>query len=305
MAKRVLITGMAGFVGYHLFRNLSEKGNEVIGLDNFDHPCGASVDCIKGDVTDSLLVNKLIKDVDEVYHLAAQINVDRSYKQKNLTFEVNVNGTKNVVEACKRYNKKMIFASTSEVYGTARDKFISEDHPLNPQSPYAASKKVAEELCIKYAKEYKTKVVILRCFNTYGPYQNMNLYGAVIPVFFKRVLNNQPPEVYLPGTQTRDFMHIDDAIKSYKIASEHGPIGKPINFGSGEEISIFQLAVLVSKICGSKLKPVYIKGRPNEVMRLAADISGAKKLGFKPKITIKEGLEKYFEWIKANYPIGL
>jgi len=299
MIKKILITGAAGFIGSHLFKHLSKKGCNVIGLDNFDRPCGAKIKCIKGDVRDFGLVDRLIKNVDVVYHLAAQINVDRSYKQKKLTFDTNVTGTRNILEACKKYNKKMIFASTSEVYGTAQTKLISEDHPLNPQSPYALSKKIAETLCKKYAKECQVKVVILRNFNTYGPYQNMNFYGAVIPVFLKRVLNNQQPEVYLPGTQTRDFMYIEDAIRAYDVAAKKAPVGEPINFGTGKEISIFNLATTIIKLAGSKLKPIYIKGRPNEVMRLRADISKAKRLGFTPKVSLKEGLKKYQKWLKA------
>src|SRR5271157_4934290 len=108
MIKKVLITGAAGFIGSHLFNHLSKKRYKVIGLDNFDKPCGAEIKCIKGDIRDFNLVDKLVKEVDIVYHLAAQINVDRSYKQKKLTFETNVNGTKNILEACKKYGKKMI-----------------------------------------------------------------------------------------------------------------------------------------------------------------------------------------------------
>jgi UDP-glucose 4-epimerase len=300
MRKKILITGAAGFIGSYLFKDLSKKGYNVIGLDNFDHPCGAKIKCIKGDVRDFDLVDRLVKKVDIVYHLAAQINVDRSYKQKRLTFDTNVNGTKNILEACRKYSKKMIFASTSEVYGTAKNKLISENHPLNPQSPYALSKKIAEDLCKKYVTEYGVQVIILRNFNTYGPYQNMNFYGAVIPVFLKRVLNNQQPEVYLPGTQTRDFMYIEDAIRAYNLAARKAPIGEPINFGTGKETSIFKLAKIIIKLAGSRLNPTYIKGRPNEVMRLRADISKAKKLGFKPKVSLLEGLKRYKKWLKSS-----
>jgi len=302
MTKKILITGAAGFIGSHLLKHLKRKGHEVLGLDNFDHPCGAKIDCIEGDVLDKNLIDLLVKNVDIIYHLAAQINVDRSYKQKKLTFDTNVEGTKNILDACKKYNKTMVFASTSEVYGTAKTNLISEDHPLNPQSPYAESKKIAERLCVDYAIKSKVKVKILRSFNTYGPYQNVNHYGAVIPVFIKRVLSNLNPEVYLPGNQTRDFMNIKDAIQAYEIAVETLPDGVPTNFGTGEEISMDELAKKIIRLSGKKnsVKPVYINGRPNEVMRLQADISKAKKMGFSPKVNLTEGLRTYLEWYKKR-----
>ena len=167
MKEKILITGAAGFIGSHLFKHLKKKGYNVSGLDNFDNPCGVKIKCIRGDILDKRMVNKLIKTNDIIFHLAAQINVDRSYKQKKLTFLTNIQGTKNILDACLKYNKIMIFASTSEVYGSAKTKLINEDHTLNPQSTYAESKKIAEGLCLMYAKQLGAKVKILRSFNTY------------------------------------------------------------------------------------------------------------------------------------------
>lgn len=299
MKEKILITGAAGFIGSHLFKHLKKKGYNVSGLDNFDHPCGVKIKCIRGDILDKRMVNKLIKTNDIIFHLAAQINVDRSYKQKKLTFLTNIQGTKNILDACLKYNKIMIFASTSEVYGSAKTKLINEDHTLNPQSPYAESKKIAEGLCLMYAKQLGAKVKILRSFNTYGPFQNMNHYGAVIPVFIKRVLSGLEPEVYLPGNQTRDFMNIKDAIQAYDIAMKKMPYGQPINFGTGKEISIDNLAKkIIILIRKKKIKIKYVKGRPNEVMRLRADISKAKEYGFIPKISLDSGLREYVRWFK-------
>jgi len=128
----------------------------------------------------------------------------------------------------------------------------------------------------------------------------MNFYGAVIPVFFKRVFKNLSPEVYLPGSQTRDFMFIEDAIRAYEIAETSNIFGKPINFGTGKEISILDLAKMIIKIEGKKIVPCFIEGRPNEVMRLKADIGEAKKMGFIPRNTIEQGLVKYSKWLKNN-----
>ena len=301
--KKVLITGAAGFIGYHLFKKLKE-GNIVVGLDNFYHPCGAVVDCKRGDVRDQAVIDDLVRNVDEIYHLAAQVHVDRSYEEPQLTYDVNVGGTNNILMACKKHGKKLIFASSCEVYGTAQTECISEEHPLNPQSPYARSKKEAEGLCIDFAKKV-VRVVIVRGFNTYGPFQNNNSYGAVIPIFVKRILNGESPLIFGDGTQTRDFMYINDSIQSYLIASERANFGEPLNFGTAQEISINDLAALLLNLLGKDgLQAVHVEPRPNEVMRFKADISRAGKLGFNPRVTIRQGLEIYLNWLQTNRTEG-
>lgn len=299
-SKKVLITGAAGFIAYHLANKLRNDGHTVIGIDNFDHPCAANVQCIHMDVRDPAL-KELIKNVDEVYHLAGQIHVDRSYEDPELTYDVNVGGTKNVLDACREYGKTMLLASSVEVYGSAQTPAISEDHPLHPQSPYAESKRQAEELCKSYAKNYGVKVKILRSFNTYGPYQNSELYGAVIAIFTRRILRGEPPIIFGSGIQTRDFMHITDALKAYEIMMRDGPIGEPVHFGTGVEISINELADLLSEIVNSKVRPVYSAPRPDEVMRLKANITKAESLGFKPTMPLKQGLSQYVDWFKKQY----
>lgn len=300
MSENVLITGAAGFIGYHLHNRLSRQGNKVIGLDNFDHPCGAEIKCIRGDVLYRTLIDELVREVDVVYHLAAQIHVDRSYKEPQLTFDVNIGGTENILKACKKYGKQLVFASTSEVYGTAQTEAISEEHPLNPQSPYAKSKKEAEDLCIDYARRGDAEVIILRSFNTYGPFQNNNHYGAVIPIFIKRILRGEAPEIFGSGTQTRDFMYISDALEAYDIALKKAALGEPVNFGTGVETPINDLASILLKLTGSKLDAVHVEPRPNEVMRLRADISKAKTFGFEPNVTLEDGLRKYITWFRTR-----
>ncbi|MBI3334508.1 GDP-mannose 4,6-dehydratase [Candidatus Pacearchaeota archaeon] len=310
-SKKILITGAAGFIGHHLANKLRSEGHTVIGVDNFDHPCGAPAQCVHMDVRDPAL-KELIKDVDEVYHLAAQIHVDRSYEDPELTYDVNVGGTKNVLDACKEYNKTMLLASSVEVYGSAKTPAISEDHPLHPQSPYAESKRQAEELCKEYARKYGVKVKIMRSFNTYGPYQNSEIYGSVIPIFVRRILNGEPPVIFGSGIQTRDFMHISDALNAYELMITKGPIGEPTHFGTGSEISINELADVLINLIGKKMRPVYSAPRPDEVMRLRANITKAESLGFKPAMALEQGLKHYVEWFmkhrlgdSANVPSGL
>ena len=298
--KNILVTGAAGFIGYHLFNRLSQQGDNVIGLDNFDYPCGAEIDCMRGDVRDATLIDKLIGEIDVVYHLAAQSDVNRSYIEPDLTFKVNVGGTENVLKACKKHKKRLIFASSCEVYGTAQTKSISEEHPLKPHSPYAVSKKQAEEICIEYATKYKVRVSISRSFNIYGPFQQNDNYGAVIPVFVKRISEGEPPEISGNGTQTRDFMYINDALQAYEIMFKSDLYGKPINFGTGKDVSINSLANLIIKLFDFDLRPVYEGSRPNEVMKLRADISKARKLGFNPKMSLEDGLRSYIDWFKKE-----
>ena len=300
MSKNVLITGAAGFIGHHLYNRLLQRGDRVIGLDNFDHPCGAEIECIKGDVLHRTLIDELVREVDVVYHLASQIHVDRSYKEPELTFDVNVGGTENVIKACKEYGKQLVFASTSEIYGTAQTDTISEEHPLNPQSPYAKSKKEAEDLCIDYARRGGVEVIILRSFNTYGPFQNNNHYGAVIPIFIKRILGGESPEIFGSGLQTRDFMYISDALDAYDIAVQKAATGEPVNFGTGIETSINDLASILLRLMGSNLDAIHVEPRPNEVMRLRADISKARTLGFEPKVAFEDGLRMYLTGFKAR-----
>jgi UDP-glucose 4-epimerase len=302
-SAKILITGAAGFIGYHLSIYLAARKNKIIGLDNFDHPCGAPINCIRGDVRDKNLVDELVKEADYIYHLAAQINVDRSYAEKELTFDVNVGGTENILKACRKYGKKMLLASSVEVYGTAKTDSIRESHQINPQSPYAESKRQAEIICQDYARSYGVQAIILRSFNTYGPFQNNQRYGSVIPIFFKKVYLNEPPEIHGVGDQTRDFMYITDALDAYRLIFEKAIPGVPIHFGSGEEISINKLAEKIISLAGSTLKPIHVKPRPHEVMRLKADISAARDLGFNPKIKIDQGLKLYWDWFKENHSL--
>jgi UDP-glucose 4-epimerase len=244
-------------------------------------------------------------NVDVVFHLAAQIHVDRSIIEPRHTFEVNTLGTLNILDAALENDIKLvIYASTSEVYGSAIHVPMKEDHPLNPASPYAASKAAADRLCFSYYNTYKLPVVIVRCFNTYGPRQKDAGYAAAIPNFISRTLSGLPPVIYGDGKQTRDYMYIKDAINAYKLILEmhENLLGKTINFGTGKEVSILKLAETIRRFVGSRsAAPIHAAPRTGEVKRLCADISLAKKeLGFAPKYTIDQGLKEFVQWYKQG-----
>jgi len=260
---------------------------------------------VKGDIRDFDLLEKIMRDVDVVLHLAAQIHVDRSYIEPKLTYDVNVMGTQNVLEVARMYDaKKVIHASTSEVYGSALYVPIDEKHPLNAPHPYGASKIAADRMCYAYIQTYGMDISIVRLFNVFGPRQRDVGYGGVISIFTRRVLSNVPPIIYGDGTQTRDYTYIKDAVRAYDLVLNHNePITEPINFGTGKEVSISDLADKIIELCGKKgeIEPVHVEPRIGEVKRLIADATKAKNmLGWEPKYKLEEGLKEFIQWYK-NY----
>jgi UDP-glucose 4-epimerase len=311
---KMLITGGAGFIGSHLCEKYIKEGHTVICLDNFmsgnlthirhllDY---RNFKLVKGDIRDFDLLEKIMRDVDVVFHLAAQIHVDRSYIEPKLTYEVNVMGTQNVLEVARLYDaKKVIHASTSEVYGSAQHVPIDENHPLSAPHPYGASKIAADRMCYAYIQTYGMNISIMRLFNVFGPRQRDIGYGGVISIFTRRVLSNIPPIIYGDGAQTRDYTYIKDAVRAYDLILNHNkPITEPINFGTGKEVSIIDLANKIIELCGKKdnVKPVHVEPRIGEVERLIADATKAKDLlGWKPKYRLDEGLKDFIQWYK-NY----
>lgn len=316
---RILITGAAGFIGGHLYTKLKSEGHEVIGIDNFSHPSKNPVNkdiyiadirapnrglAKKADwlVEGALAVqeyslNNYIQWADIVYHLAAQIHVDKSIENPDETVNININGTLNILEACRKYNKKLVFASSSEVYGSSQTELMAETHPLDAQSPYAASKVGADRLCKAYVDTYGMDIAILRNFNTFGPYQNDGgegkSYGAVIGIFTKSALRNEPLTVFGDGEQRRDYIYITDALKGYELASNYRGC---LNIGSGQTVSINELAEKIIHFTKSKSNVIHIAARAGEVRRLCADISLARTLGFRPETDFDKHLEEYIQW---------
>lgn len=311
---KMLITGGAGFIGSHLCDKYTREGHTVLCLDNFMSGNLTNVrhllDCrnfklIKGDIRDFSLLEKIMQGVDVIFHLAAQIHVDRSYIEPQLTYEVNVIGTQNILEVARIYDaKKVIYASTSEVYGSAQHVPIDEKHPLNAPHPYGASKIAADRMCYAYVQTYGMNISILRLFNTFGPRQRDIGYGGVISIFTRRIMSNMPPIIYGGGQQTRDYIYIEDAVRAYDLVLNHKePMAEPVNFGSGREVSILDLANMLIKLCGKakNMEPIHIEPRIGEVQRLIADATKAKKLlGWESKYNFEQGLKEFVQWYQ-NY----
>jgi UDP-glucose 4-epimerase len=310
---KILITGGAGFIGSYLCEKYTKEEHIVLCLDNFLSGNLLNVrhlldyrnfKLIKGDVRDFNLLERIIRDVDVVFHLAAQIHVDRSYVEPRLTYEINVMGTQNILEVARIYDvKKLIHTSTSEVYGSAQYVPIDEKHPLDAPHPYGASKIAADRMCNAYVQTYGMNISIPRFFNIFGPRQRDIGYGGVISIFTRRVLNNMPPVIYGDGRQTRDYTYIEDAIRAFDLVLNHESRLEPINIGSGKEVTIIDLADMIIDLCGKKgeMKSVHVEPRIGEVKQLIADTRKAKEiLGWKSKYDLKEGLKAFIQWYK-NY----
>jgi UDP-glucose 4-epimerase len=312
----VLITGAAGFLGTHLTRYLLDHGYEVRGVDNYAHPI-ANRDWhpklpLARDVTDphwldGIVLNEAILPNDVVVHLAATISVNLSVDQPEMAVRNNILGTLNVLEACRKRDLKLVYASSCEVYGSCQcDAPMDEEHPLNPQSPYGASKLAGEYLCRTYRKIYGLQVNITRCFNFYGPYQREDDYGAAIAIFTRRVLNGESPVVFGDGLQTRDYTYVDDIVRAYDIAINNDFGDQPVNFCSGREVTINNLADMIINLGYLGHSDIssrsYGPARRWELRRSWGDASRAhKEFGWKPQISLEEGLSRYVAWYKETH----
>lgn len=312
---RILITGGAGFLGSHLSEKYVNEGHKVFVVDNLLNGNLNNIRTlihrknfkfIHDDVRNQELYGKLPTDLDAIIHLAAQIHVDKSIVNPEETFSINVGGTMKILEFARMHDiSKTLFASTSEIYGSAKYVPMNEDHPLAAEHPYGVSKIAADRLCYTYNETYNLGVDIVRCFNFFGPRQKDSGYGGVIAIFINRVLQNKPPIIYGDGKQTRDYMYIADVLEAYDktLKSTENPGKAGINFGSGTEYSVNEIAELILKYASSdkNLKPMYVDARPTEVQRLYADISKAKRvLNFQPTIEFEKGVKLLIEWYK-NY----
>ena len=300
--KRTVVTGGAGFIGSHLAEELASRGYYVVILDDLSTGRTENIEVllqnkdvqfVQGSITNLPLLHKLFQGVESVFHQAAIPSVPRSIENPLLSHEVNVTGTLNVLLAARdNHVKKVIYASSSSVYGDTPTLPKREDMPPNPQSPYAVTKLAGEYYCRAFQEVYGLPSVCLRYFNVYGPRQDPNSqYAAVIPRFISRVSQGEPPVIYGDGEQTRDFTFVRDAVEANILAAESEATGV-FNTGRGEKISINQLAELIITLAGSNLKPVHSTPRPGDIGHSLADISKAKAFGYTPRYDLEQGLRK-------------
>ena len=321
--KRILITGVCGLIGSHLLDNLLHKGYRVVGLDNLKvgrisnirhNLNNKNFKFIKGDITNITDLKKTAKSINTIVHLAASKKIDEKKDALNL-LKTNIDGTRNVFEIAKKNKIKVIFASTSDVYGTSDDIPFKEDGRLVIGSPtakrwaYAASKICGEHFAFAYHKEFKVPTVILRYFGGFSPRASFSWSGGHLPIFIDAILKDKPVIIHGDGTQTRSMTYVDDMVRGTVLAVEEPKaIGEVFNIGSDYEMSIIKTARLIHKIAktGKKLKLKFVPhkkifGTYKEIRRRVPDLSKAKKiLGYRPKTTLEEGIKITMKEHKKN-----
>lgn len=312
--KVVLITGADGFIGSHLVEMLVKKGARVKALSQYnsfnywgwleDVNCLNSIEVLNGDIRDPHYCKEITKDVDVIFHLAALIAIPYSYVAPTSYVETNITGTLNICQAAKENGcKRVIHTSTSEVYGTANYVPIDEKHPLQPQSPYSASKIAADAMAMSFYNAFGLPVTIVRPFNTYGPRQSAR---AVIPTIITQIANGIKEIKLGDVSPTRDFNYVEDTCRGFIALAEcDEAIGETVNVGSNYEISILDTLNLIKEIMQRNVQFLVDEARirpdKSEVFRLWCDNSLIHELtGFKPQYDIKEGLKKTCQWFSQS-----
>ncbi|MFA5021423.1 MAG: NAD-dependent 4,6-dehydratase LegB [Patescibacteria group bacterium] len=311
---RVLVTGAGGFIGSHLTEKLVACGYTVKAFVHYNSrnswgwlessKIKGRIEIISGDIRDADIIRQAIRDVDMVFHLAALIGIPYSYHSPEAYVETNIGGSLNILQAVKDSEvKKVVLTSTSEIYGTAQSVPIPEAHPINPQSPYAATKAAADLLALSFYRSFNLPVTVVRPFNTYGPRQSAR---AVIPTIITQILNGKTKINLGALTPTRDLTYVEDTVNGFICAGERPEaIGEIINLGSNSEISIEDLAYLIAKYLkrNIKIESEQVRKRPqkSEVERLRSDNAKAKRiLGWSPEYNLEKGLKNTIEWFKEN-----
>ena len=293
---KILVTGGAGFIGSHIVEYLVQRGDNVIVLDNLSNgkmqnmsKVSDDINFVNGDVRDCNLVEQLVKDVDGVFHEAALVSVPESFKMQNEYFDVNVNGTENILKLAKEYGFKIVYASSSSVYGNPKSVPIKEDDDRNPLNPYAKTK-LEDELLAKKYSEMGVHVIGLRYFNIFGRRQSKE-YAGVIKLFLEKIQQNKAPIINGDGSQTRDFVYVEDVVKANILAMDSNIKYKFLNVGTGFSISILDLANACIEASGLSLKPVHGPQLPGDILDSKADLELIKKsLEWKPITKLEDWL---------------
>ena len=293
---KILVTGGAGFIGSHIVEYLVQRGDDVTILDNLNtgkienlSKVNNDINFVNGDIREYKLLERLVSDFDGVFHEAALASVQQSLKMQDEYFDVNVSGTENILKLAKEYGFKVVYASSSSVYGNPKQIPIKESDDRSTVNPYAQTKLEAELLAEKYS-EMGVKVIGLRYFNVFGKRQSKE-YAGVIKLFLDRIQQSKPPKINGDGLQTRDFVYIDDVVKANILAMDSDINYKFLNVGSGLPISILDLANLVIDASGLSLKPIHCPALSGDIKTTQADLTSIKKLlGWQPKTKLRDWL---------------
>jgi UDP-glucose 4-epimerase len=300
---KAVVTGGAGFIGSHIAEELANNGCHVIILDNLStgkveniqHLLSSrQADFIHGSILDLPLLQIVFKGVDYVFHEGAIASVPKSIEDPAGSHETNVTGTFNVLLAARENNvKKVVFASSSAVYGDTPFLYKKEDMIPEPQSIYAVNKLAGEHYCSVFKRVYDLPTVCLRYFNVFGPRQNPNSeYAALIPKFIQNIREGKELQIYGDGEQSRDFVYVKDIVAANLLLAKNGATGV-FNIGTGEKVTINRLVDIFRTLLNKgDIQPIYIEERPGDIKYSMADISKAREIGYSPQYTLTAGLSK-------------
>lgn len=314
MALRFLITGAGGFIGSHLAESLVEEGFEVRAMVRYNSmgrrgwldssPAAGKMEILTGDIRDPFFVQQAVDGVDVIFHLAALIGIPYSYTAPDAYVQTNITGTLNVLQAARRHgNIRVVHTSTSEAYGTARIVPITEEHPLQGQSPYSATKIGADKLVESFHLSFDLPTVTVRPFNTFGPRQSAR---AVIPTIISQILAGNRTIRLGSTSPTRDLNFVSNTVDAFVLAGTKAEaVGQTIHFGSGREISIGDLARMIAELMQAEISietdEERVRPAGSEVERLIADNRLASKVfGWVPRVPLEEGLERTIRWMRDN-----
>ena len=307
-----LVTGGAGFIGSNMARFLLDKGQKVRVLDNFETgkrenltEIAERIELIKGDIRDKDTVERAVKGADVIYHLAALGSVPRSMKDPATTHDVNVGGTFNVLLAARDAKvRRIVFASSSSVYGQCKVLPQHEQLPLAPISPYGATKAIGEIYFRAFYETYGLQSICLRYYNIFGPRQDpTSQYAAAIPLFVSALLRDKSPTIFDDGEQSRGFTYIDNVMQANWLAANAKEThGEAVNISKKNAVSVNTVVNTIRKLLGKEnVKPVYAPPRPGDIKHSLADVKKAKELiGYEPFVSFEEGIAMAIDWYKEN-----
>ena len=303
---KYLVTGGAGFIGSYITKRLVEEEEQVVVIDNLNtgkeknlESIKDKIDFVRGDILDKNLLEDITRNIDGVFHQAALASVQDSFSKPDEYYNVNVNGTENILELAKKNNFKVVYASSSSIYGNPKRIPTEESDEKNPINPYAKTKLEKEELAKIYSK-MGVKVIGLRYFNVFGKGQSKE-YAGVLKLFLERIRDKSPPKINGDGTQARDFVHVSDVVNS-NIMSMNSDVNHAFfNVGTGTSITILDLAKTIIKSSGLNLEPVFGPALKGDVQKTTANIDLIKeKIGWKPTVVLEEWIDEIISTNKIN-----
>ena len=303
---KYLVTGGAGFIGSYITKELVKQGDSITVIDNLNtgkeknlESIRNKIEFLEASILDNQLLEKITRDVDGVFHQAALTSVQESFSRPEEYYNVNVNGTENILKLAMKNNFKIVYASSASVYGNPKKIPVKESDMKNPINPYAETKLKKEELAIKYSK-MGVAVIGLRYFNVFGKGQSKE-YVGVLKLFLEKVQNELPPKINGDGNQSRDFVYVEDVVNANIMSMKSQIKHEFFNVGTNSSITILDLANTIIKISGLNIEPIFGPALKGEVMKTVADISLIKeKIGWEPKVMLKDWIKEIISSKKLN-----